>query len=340
MNRRMFLALSAGAAANAMQKPPVGLGFLGLSHSHAKGKLEVVRSSPDFRIVGICESDPQIQDAIRTQDIALLSREALLKHPDIQVIAVESPVRDHASDGLAVLQGGRHLHLEKAPSDKMDPFRKLVDTAQSKNLLLQVGYMWRYNPGVVKALEAAKQGWLGDIYMVRANIGNQLAPRRRPEWAEFSGGVMFELGGHVIDPVVRLMGKPKRVVPMLHKDAAFDDKLMDNTVALLEWDKANGVISSSALEISSGKYRAIEIHGTKGCAIVNPIEQPALMIELESAAGPYSKGVQKVELPKYRRYVDDFINLAAAIRGEKTLPVSFREELAVEETLLKCSGMA
>jgi predicted dehydrogenase len=336
----MFLTLSAAAATSAMQKAPIGLGFLGFSHSHAEGKLEVVRSSPDFRIIGMCESDRKIQDAIRKQDIALLSRDALLKHPDIQVIAVESPVRDHAPDGLAVIQAGKHLHLEKAPSDKMDPFRKLVDTAQSKNLLVQVGYMWRYNPGVVKALVAAKQGWLGDIYMVKANIGNQLAPQRRPEWAEFSGGVMFELGGHVIDPVVRLMGKPKRIVPMLHKDAAFDDKLMDNTVAMLEWDKALGVISSSTLQISSGKHRAIEMHGTRGCAIVNPIEQPALTIELESAAGPYTKGVQKVELPKYRRYVDDFVNLAAAIRGEKKLPVTFREELAVEETLLKCGGMA
>lgn len=221
----------------------------------------------------------------------------------------------------------------------MAPFEMVVETARSKNLLLQIGYMWRYNPGVNKALEAAKQGWLGSVYMVKANIGNQLAAKRRPEWAEFSGGVMFELGGHVIDPVVRLMGKPNRVVPVLHRDGAYDDTLKDNTFAMLEWDKAVGVISSSTLQISSGKYRAIEIHGTKGCAIVNPLEQPALTIELEAATGPYAKGSQKVELPRYKRYVDDFVELASTLRGETKLRVSYDEDLAVEETLLKCSGM-
>ena len=339
IDRRLFLTASAGAAAHGIQKPRIGIGFLGLSHSHAAGKLEVVRASPDYHIVGICETDPKLQQAIRQQGIPLLSRQDLLKHPEIQAIAVESPVRDHAADGMAVLESGKHLHLEKAPSDKMAPFQKIVDTARSRQLLLQVGYMWRYNPGVQKALEAARQGWLGSIYMVRANISNQLAVKRRPDWAEFPGGVMFELGGHVIDPLVRLMGKPNRVVPVLRKDGPYDDTLKDNTLAVLEWDKAGGVITSSTLQVNSGKYRAIELYGSKGSAIVNPIEPPKLTIDLESASGPYTKGSQKVEFPPYKRFVDDFVELAAAVRGEAKLRTSFEEDLAVEETLLKCSGM-
>jgi hypothetical protein len=46
-----------------------------------------------------------------------------------------------------------------------------------------------------------------------------------------------------------------------------------------------------------------------------------------------------VPLPKYRRYVDDFVELAAAVRGETKLPVTFEEELLVEEALLRASGM-
>ena len=101
--------------------------------------------------------------------------------------------------------------------------------------------MWRYNPGIVKVLEAAREGWLGSIYMVRANIGNQLAANRRPEWAEFSGGVMFELGCHVIDPMVRLMGRPRNVTATLHKDGAYADTLRDNsTTAVLH--RADGLV--------------------------------------------------------------------------------------------------
>ena len=89
MDRRLFLSLAAATAAKAFQKARVGVGFLGLTHSHADGKLAVVRSLPDFRIIGICESDPKVQEKLRGEGIRLMARDELLKHPEIQVIAVE-----------------------------------------------------------------------------------------------------------------------------------------------------------------------------------------------------------------------------------------------------------
>ena len=41
----------------------------------------------------------------------------------------------------------------------------------------------------------------------------------------------------------------------------------------------------------------------------------------------------------YKRYVDDFIELAAAIRGEAKLRVTYEENLLVQEILLRASGM-
>lgn len=341
MDRRRFLTLAAGSAAAAFpsDKTPVGIGFLGASYSHAAGKLEVVRSLADYRLVGICESDPQLREKYQRMGIALLSREELLRHAQVQVIAVESPVSDHAADGLAVIEARKHLHLEKVPSDTMAKFLQIVDLAQRKNLLLQVGYMWRYNPGIVKALEAARQGWLGRVYYVRGHIGNQLAARRRPEWAEFRGGIMFELGCHLIDPMVRLMGRPQRVTPTLHSDGPYQDHLSDNTIAVFEWPKALGAIQAATLEPGASRYRTFEVHGSNGRALVNPIEPPELTIDLEKEAGPYKGGSQKIELPKYRRYVDDLIDLAAAVRGEKKLPIPHDEDLMVEEAVLRSSEM-
>ena len=141
MDRRVFLSLAAAGVAEAFQKTPVGIGFLGATHSHAESKLAVVRAYPELRLVGICESDPKVSDKLRQDGIRLMTRDELLKSTEIQVIAVESPVRSHASDGLAVLEAGKHLHLEKAPADNMAAFEKVVNTARSKGLLLQVGYI-------------------------------------------------------------------------------------------------------------------------------------------------------------------------------------------------------
>lgn len=338
--RRTFLAMSAASAALQAQRQPVAIGFLGASHSHASGKLGVVRASADWRLIGVTEQDAELRAGVQKAGGRLLPREELLRHPEIRVIAVESAVRDHAADGLAVLNAGKHLHLEKAPADKLQPFKEIVETARRRNLLLQVGYMWRYHPGIAKALEAAREGWLGDVYLVKAVIGNQLAGERRAEWAEFAGGVMFELGGHVIDPLVRLLGKPRKVTPYLRTDGPFKDSFRDNTAAMIEWDKAMGIVQAATLQPGSGRFRAIEIHGANGSAIVNPIEPPSVAITLGKAAGPYKAGVQTLPMPPYKRYVDDFVELAAAVRGEAKLRVSLDEDLLVQDVLLRCSGMA
>ena len=339
MTRRTLLSLTGAGAVAYSQQKSLGIGLLGMSHSHAAGKLAVLRSSPDWRVVGIAENDPKLQKIVREQGIPLLSRDELLKHPEIKAIAVESAVRDHAPDGLAVLQAGKHLHLEKAPADSMSGFRKIVSLARDKSLLLQVGYMWRYHPAIAAAIEAARKGWLGPVYLVKATIGNQLAVERRPEWAEFAGGNMFELGGHVIDPMIRLMGKPRDIQSILRKDGNYDDTLKDNTLAIFQWEKALGIVHGSNLQPGSSRYRAFEIHGANGAAIVQPIEPPVLTVDLEKAAGPYTKGVQRVPMPTYKRYVADLIELAAAARGETRLRVTYDEDLMVHEALLRASGM-
>ncbi|MFN0105011.1 MAG: Gfo/Idh/MocA family protein [Bryobacteraceae bacterium] len=314
-------------------KPPIGIGFIGTSHSHGPAKVDTVLANPAFQLVGLTEPTP------KHKDIPILSKQALLNHPGVQVVAVESAVRDHARDGLAVLEAGKHLHLEKAPADNLKDFQKIVDLARRQNRILQIGYMWRYHPGINLALDAAKQGWLGQVYLVRACIGNLLDDARRPEWAEFKGGNMFELGGHVLDPVVRLLGRPRRVTPFLNKHGKFNDTLNDNTAAVLEFDSAIAILHGSNLQPNSGRYRAFEVHGSNGVIIVNPIEPPAVTVDLAKPAGPFKAGSQQVPVPPYKRYVDDFIDLAAAIRGESKLRVTYDDDLLVQEILLRASGM-
>ena len=319
---------------------PIGIGFLGASHSHASAKLKAVLRSKDWRVVAACEPDGKVRKELESLGIRLVSREQLLGDPAIQVIAVESPVAQHAPDGKAVLKAGKHLHLEKAPADHMSDFREIVGLAKARNLLVQIGYMWRYHPGISKVLEAAHNGWLGDVYLLRASMSNQLAADRRADWGEFPGGVMFELGCHVIDPMVRLMGRPAKITPTLHTESRVADNLRDNTVAVLEWGKAIGIVHASTLQPDSNHLRAFEVYGTNGCAIVNPIEPPGLTVDLAKAAGPYAAGRQTIPMPDYQRFIADFADLAACVRGQAHLPVTGEVDLEVEDAVLKCSGMA
>jgi predicted dehydrogenase len=346
MNRREFLSTAATTAAVLSTAPAIcaaevtrriSIGFLGATYSHGPDKIRLVMASPDWEFVGVCDESAAGRAICEKLGAKIISREELFQHA--QVVAVESEVRDHASHALLALKAGKHVHLEKPPATKRAAMREVVALARERNLLLQTGFMWRYNPGFTAIFDAVRQGWLGDVFLVRGYVSNNVPPARRPEWAEFAGGSMFELGSHLVDATVRLLGKPKTVSPFLRRHGRFEDSLKDNNVAVLEYDRATAVLINTALQPSGAPPRSFEVLGTNGTATLAPLEPPTLAFDLSKPAGPYTKGTQKVPLPAYQRYVDDFKELAAAVRGECALSVSLDEEWLVAETILRTSDM-
>ncbi len=347
MHRRDFIStaattaaiLSAPRALRAAAAPArIPIGFFGVTYSHGPAKLDLALKSPDWEFVGACDPTPAGRAICEKAGAKMISQDELFARA--RVIAVESEIRDHAAHALLALLAGKHVHLEKPPAATLADARAIFALAREKNLLVQAGFMWRYHPGFERILEAARAGWLGDIYLVRGFIANYLPPDRRKDWAEFAGGSLFELGSHLIDAAVRLLGKPKTITPFLARHGPHDDTLRDNNLAVLDYDRARAVLFNTALQAGGAPQRSFEVLGTKGTATLTPIEPGKLVLDLAAAAGPYKKGAQEIPLPAYRRYVDDFIELAAAVRGEKPLTASLDEELLVAETVLRASGMS
>jgi predicted dehydrogenase len=338
ITRRAFVpsALAAIAAADA---PRVKIGFLGASHAHGSTKVKLVLASPRFELAGAAEDDASTRVMLEKNGVRLLTREQLLGDTNIQAIAVESQAKDHARDTLDVLNAGKHVHVEKPPAGNMKAMREIVALARRKNLLLQVGYMWRQNPGPNAVIEAVRKGWLGKVYFVRGSMNITITPEMRRDWARYRGGHMFDLNCHVIDFLVRLMGRPQKVSPFLRSDGGFGDKMNDNTLAVLEWRDALGVVNGAAMRPNPFLHRSIEVAGTNGTAILAPIEPPALTIDLAKPAGPYKAGRNAVRLAAYVRHEGEFQELADSIVNRKPLSVTLDEDLAVQETLLRASEM-
>jgi predicted dehydrogenase len=172
---------------------------------------------------------------------------------------------------------------------------------------------------------------------VHASMNTLLATERRAEWGKFHSGQMFEQGSHLMDLMVRLMGRPSKVTPYRRKQG--NDTLADNTLAVLEWPRALGVVEAATLQPNSSSYRRFEIFGTEGAALVQPLEPPALRMDLAKPAGPYKARRQQIALPGYRRYVDDLVELAGCIRGGKPLSTTPAQELTIQDTLLRACEM-
>jgi len=348
MRRREVILGAIGASGAALNRKRIRIAFLGGGHGHGAAKVALAQKSPDWELAGICEPDPGLRARFERMGVPLLTRAQVLDDPSIAVIGVEGWVWELADSAKAALEAGKHIHLDKPPAANMADMRAILDLAARRKLLVQVGYMWRYNPAVNLALEAARSGWLGEIFQVRGLINTTIDAAERKKLARFRGGQMFELGGHLIDPIARLMGRPERVTPYLrHDHAAIDDGLADNTMAVFEWRSAIGTVATASMHHrqADGRgnagalpYRAFEFYGTNGAAVVRPIEPPVLHIDLATAVGPYKAGPQSQSFT-YSRYVDDFVELAAAVRGEQKLRVTAGEDLLVQETLLRASGM-
>ncbi|MFO0957222.1 MAG: Gfo/Idh/MocA family oxidoreductase [Isosphaeraceae bacterium] len=168
-------------------------------------------------------------------------------------------------------------------------------------------------------------------------MGKVVEADDRARLAEFPGGMMFELGCHLIDLVVGFLGRPDSVSP--HLRTTRSDSLADNAVAVLEYPKALATISSSALEVEGFARRHLTILGTEGSLTIEPLDQPAVRLALSQARGEYRKGYQTITLPKYDRYVADAHDIARVIRGEKPPDWSPRHDLVVQETVLLASAM-
>ena len=351
MNRRTFLKSSLAAAtlapapapaadpAPAVQaRPRLRIGFLGMAHSHAAGKLSAAQSSAEWELIGICEENAALRERFQKQGVRILSQEDLFR--EAQVIAVESAVRDHYRHAKAALTAGKHVHVEKPPATTLAEFKELQALAHQNNRLMQMGYMWRYNPGIAKIIEAVREGWLGDVTAVRCSMNSLYnTPASRAEVAAFRGGGMFELGCHLIDVVVRLLGRPVKITPTLRTHGRFDDTLADNAVALFEYPRALATVSINLLQPNAHTRRFFEVIGTNGTALLQPIEPPTLQLDLIKSAGPYAAKPQSVPLPKYQRYVPEFADLADALRAGRPLAVTPETDLLVHECVLKACEM-
>jgi predicted dehydrogenase len=335
MNRRRFLSATAAGAAFAQTSHPIRTGILGIQHSHLGPKLQALHDNPAYDVVAVAEPD----EATRREHSGLpllqplrwMAADDIIADKSLDLIVFEGEVRDAVPLGVRVLEAGKHLHLEKPPTNRMEPFRDMVELARRKNLRLQLGYIWRFHAGTDAVLDACRKGSLGDIQMVRCTINADRDLKQRITEARYPGGTMFELGGHMIDRVVALLGRPTRVQHWLRHDTKIDDAEKDNTLAVLEYPSALAIVASTALDAASN--RSFEVIGTDGSMLVEPMEPaPNLRIQLRK------KGRQEIKLPPQPRFINDFQDLARAIQSGTELKYSYPHELLLHETLLRASG--
>ncbi len=128
-------------------------------------------------IAAVADLDPKKLELVKRRFPAIKTTtnfQELLTDPEIDAIAIATPVNTHFELGMAALKAGKHLWLEKPMTETSLQARMLVDEANKRKLVLIVDHTFIYTGAVRKMGELIKSGEMGRVYYydsTRVNLG-------------------------------------------------------------------------------------------------------------------------------------------------------------------------
>lgn len=321
------------------------IGQIGIGHNHGSGKMEAVRKFPElFEVVGYSEEDEkwirERQETEAYQGLPLLSVKDLLQKAD--AVLVESDVWNLTKYAQMCVDAGKHIHMDKPAGGTLKEFQTVLDTADRKELTVQMGYMYRYNPAVQKCMELARSGALGEIYSVTAEMSTFHSPKYRRWLKNFRGGGMYIFGSHLIDLIIFLLGNPKKITAFMKQSGLDGVNTEDNALAVLEYERALARVFVSSVEVNGYGRRQFTVCGSRGTVQIMPLENPCVIYysDTEIADNPYSDSKEMLELQKscggrYDEMMQDFYRFCM---GQKENPFSYAHDYLVQKVLYEIIG--
>ncbi len=141
------------------------------------------------------------------------SLDALLADPQIDLIVVTTPHHLHAPHAVAALRAGKHVVVEKPLTATAAEAAAVFDTAHQAHRLCVPFQNRRWDGDFLTVRRLIAGGTLGEVYHFE-NHWPMYRPALRGVWREeptAMGGVLYDLGPHLIDQTIQLFGPPTSV---------------------------------------------------------------------------------------------------------------------------------
>ncbi len=256
-----------------------------------------------------------------------------------EVVVVEGHVYQNLDYAERALEAGKHVLLEKPAGVDLAQLQRVQALAQERGLCLQMAYMWRYNAAIAEMRSLALSGVLGQIFQFRGHIPKPLNwhPQLYGEFSAYHGGVYFEMAGHLVDLLVALMGEPHALHAALARHYGAREEV-DNAVVVHECADGLGTVDTAGMQ--AGMDRRIEVHGTQGTVLHEPLGGDRLRIFLQAGSAKYRAGQwHDVQIKTPPTFPSLLREMAACMRGEKEPDFSLAHDMAVQRTLFKGCGI-
>jgi predicted dehydrogenase len=214
---------------------PLRVGLIGYGLAGSAFHAPLVEAVPGLSLASVVTSNPQRAEQARRAhpDVRVLpDAGALFARADSHDLAVvAAPNREHLPLGLAAVDAGLHLVVDKPLAASVADAQRLADAAEARGVVASVFHNRRWDGDFLTLRRLVANGSLGELVRLESRF-----ERWRPEvdaqrWreagdAEQAGGLLFDLGPHLIDQALELLGPARSVyaeVRRLRAGAEVDD---------------------------------------------------------------------------------------------------------------------
>jgi len=310
----------------------VGLGWAGEQHLIAYQRLANVE------VVAISEPYAQARERIASKYMIAAAYEDyhdLLGHEDLDIISIATPNYLHSPMAVAALEQGKHVMCEKPIARTAAEAQAMVLAAQAADRTLMVAFNHRQR-GDVRLLRAhVETGALGHIYHAKAfwlrrdgipGMGGWFTSKERA-----GGGPFIDLGVHMLDMVMHIIGEPKvvSVTAAAYSElggrgyGSRGDAVKDNAHPMDVEDFATAFLrledgSTLTLEASWAMYRelndhfGVRLYGATGGAlldVVNYTDKDTLTFFADVAGAPATISPKNPESYGHFGVIRDFVEV-------------------------------
>jgi predicted dehydrogenase len=321
----------------------IGYGLAG-SAFHAP----VLQAVPGLRLAAVVTSDPGRAAAVADRGdgvVVLPDADALWQRADtLDAVVIASPNRTHVPLALAALDAGLHVVVDKPLAATAADARLLCDAADRAGRLLTVYQNRRWDGDFLTLRRLMAEGVLGDVLRYESRF-EKWRPAPKPGWRESddprdAGGILYDLGSHLVDQALVLFGPVRTVYAELDRrrpgvlvdDDAFVALTHESGVRSHLWMSAVAGQSAPRMRVlgSRGTWtkRGVDVQEAALRAGRAP-QDPHWGEEPESAWGVLGAGEETRPVPTepgdYRRF---YAALVAAVRHGAPPPVDPRDAIA------------
>jgi predicted dehydrogenase len=219
----------------------------------------------------------------------------MLAEEPLDALIVATPSKFHATMVQKAIDRGLHVFCEKPFVLDVQDGLRLVELAESRNLVNQVGYHYRFVGAFQEAARIVQSGALGTIHHLRAEAFGPVVLRQKGStWRSSKnegGGALYDYACHAID-LVNFVHAPPCDISGIVRKAVFSNDVDDEVYCTMHFaDGGSGQLSVNWSDESHRKMSTkISVWGTNGRLVADRQECQTFLREKHPALPNYSEG--------------------------------------------------